>query len=310
MLGKLTKKMANEELKKQFKLRDKVVRAISKDKTIRIAIVKNTNTAKEAQERHNLDFVSATLLSRAMAGASLISSFMKGEERIIIQLQGNGPIADIYAEAMHLGEVRGYVEHRDDINVESMKSLKDAIGIGLLSVSKIKFDQKEPVKGIVPIVKGDISSDLVSYYTQSEQIPTAMILDVSLSDNGLIQQSGGIVVQAMPGADESTLKLLEEHLLKIDNLCQYFSDEMMPDDILAKVIPIEYEIVSTKQTDFFCRCTKDLFKQRLLTLGVDELKDMREKEQNELVCRFCNEQYIIEDIDFEELILTSQASIN
>ncbi len=302
--------MANEELKKQFKLRDKVVRAISKDKTIRIAIVKNTNTAKEAQERHNLDFVSATLLSRAMAGASLISSFMKGEERIIIQLQGNGPIADIYAEAMHLGEVRGYVEHRADLDVEQMKSLKDAIGIGLLSVSKIKFDQKEPVKGIVPIIKGDISSDLVSYYTQSEQIPTAMILDVSLSDNGLIQQSGGIVVQAMPGANESTLKLLEEHLLKIDNLCQYFNDEMMPDDILEKVIPIEYEIVSTKQTDFFCRCSKDLFKNRLLTLGVEELKDMREKEQNEIVCRFCNEHYIIEDIDFEELILTAQASIN
>ncbi len=302
--------MANEELKKQFKLRDKVVRAISKDKTIRIAIVKNTNTAKEAQERHNLDFVSATLLSRAMAGATLISSFMKGEERIVIQLQGNGPISDIYAEAMHLGEVRGYVEHRADIEVEQMKSLKDAIGIGLLSVSKIQFDKKDPVKGIVPITKGDVSSDIVYYFTQSEQIPTAMILDVSLSDNGLIQQSGGIVVQAMPGADESTLNLLEQHLLKIDNLCQYFSDEMMPDDILAKVIPIEYEIVSTKQTDFFCRCNKDLFKNRLLTLGVEELKDMREKGQNELICRFCNEHYIIEDLDFEELILTAQASIN
>jgi redox-regulated HSP33 family molecular chaperone len=37
---------------------------------------------------------------------------------------------------------------------------------------------------------------------------------------------------------------------------------------------------------------------------------MREKGQNELVCRFCNEHYIIEDIDFEELILTAQASIN
>ncbi len=302
--------MPNEELKKQFKLRDKVVRAISKDKTIRIAVVKNTNTAKEAQERHNLDFVSATLLSRAMAGATLVSSFMKGEERIIIQMQGNGPISDIYAEAMNVGEVRGYVEMSSEINVEAMKSIKDAIGIGLLSVSKVLFDQKDPVKGIVPIIKGDVSTDLANYFTQSEQIPTAMILDVSLSDNGLIRQSGGIVVQALPGADESTLEMLQDHLKGIDNLCDYFDDEMMPDDILDKLIPIECDVISARQTDFFCRCSKDLFKQRLLTLGVSDLKDMREKNQNELVCRFCNEQYIIEYIDFEELILTSQASIN
>ena len=302
--------MQIEELKKQFKLRDKVVRAISKDKTIRIAIVKNTNTAKEAQERHNLDFVSATLLSRAMAGATLISSFMKGEERIIIQMQGNGPISDIYAEAMSVGEVRGYVEMAAEINVEAMKSIKDAIGIGLLSVSRILNDQKEPSKGIVPIIKGDVSSDLASYFTQSEQIPTAMVLDVSLSDNGLIRQSGGIVIQALPGADENILKMLQDHLSNIDNLCNYFDDEMMPDAILDKLIPIECDVISSRATDFFCRCTKDIFKQRLLTLGVSELKDMREKEQNELICRFCNEHYIIEDIDFEELILTSQAYIN
>jgi len=302
--------MQIEELKKQFKLRDKVVRAISKDKTIRIAIVKNTNTAKEAQERHNLDFVSATLLSRAMTGATLISSFMKGEERIIIQMQGNGPISDIYAEAMSVGEVRGYVEMASEINVEAMKTIKDAIGIGLLSVSRILSDQKEPSKGIVPIIKGDVSTDLASYFTQSEQIPTAMVLDVSLSDNGLIRQSGGIVIQALPGADDNMLKMLQDHLSNIDNLCNYFDDEMMPDAILDKLIPIECDVISSRATDFFCRCTKDIFKQRLLTLGVSELKDMREKEQNELICRFCNEHYIIEDLDFEELILTSQASIN
>lgn len=302
--------MANEELKKQFKLRDRVVRAISKDKTIRIAAVKNSHSAQEAQRRHNLDFVSASLLARSLSGAVLTSSFLKGEERIIIQFQGNGPIAEIYAEAMNLGESRGFVDLRENIEVENLNSMRDAIGIGLLTLSKILFDKNEPIRGIVPIVKGDISSDLVHYFTQSEQIPTAMILDVSLSDNGIIEHSGGIIVQALPGVEEEVLKSLEDALLNNQNICDRLRQDKMPEEILSEILPIEFDILSNKQTDFFCRCSKDHFKSKLMTLGLDNLKDMREKGQNELVCRFCNEHYIIEDIDFEELILTAQASIN
>jgi molecular chaperone Hsp33 len=302
--------MANEEIKRQFKLRDRVFRAISKDKNIRIAAIKNTKTAQEAQRKHNLDFVSATLLARTLSGAVLTSSFLKGEERIIIQFQGDGPISEIYAEAMNIGEARGYVNLREEIDTENISSLRDAVGVGLLTLSKILYDTNEPVTGIVPIVKGDISTDLVNYFTQSEQIPTAMILDVSLTDNGLIEHSGGIIVQALPGADEEVLKKLEEALLNNQNLCDRFREDKMPDEILIDILPIEFDIISTSQTDFFCRCSKDHFKSKLLTLGVANLKDMREKNQNEIVCRFCNSHYIIDDIDFEELILTSQASIN
>lgn len=302
--------MANEELKKQFKLRDRVVRAISKDKTIRIAAVKNSHSALEAQRRHNLDFVSASLLARSLSGAVLTSSFLKGEERIIIQFQGHGPIAEIYAEAMNLGESRGFVDLRENIEVENLNSMRDAIGIGLLTLSKILFDKNEPIRGIVPIVKGDISSDLVHYFTQSEQIPTAMLLDVSLTDNGIIEHSGGIIVQALPGVEEEVLKSLEDALLNNQDICDRLRQDKMPEEILSEILPIEFDILSNKQTDFFCRCSKDHFKSKLMTLGLDNLKDMREKGQNELVCRFCNEHYIIEDIDFEELILTAQASIN
>ena len=302
--------MANEEIKRMFKLRDRVFRAISKDKTIRIAAIKNTKTAQDAQAKHNLDFVSASLLARALAGAVLTSSFLKGEERIILQFQGDGAISEIYAEAMNIGEARGYVHHSREIDTENISSMRDAVGVGLLTLTKILYDKNEPVVGIVPITKGDISSDLVYYFTQSEQIPTAIILDVSLTDNGLIEHSGGIIIQALPGADEEMLKKLEEILLNNQNLCDRFREDKMPDEILMDILPFDFDIISTSLTDFFCRCTKDLFKKRLLTLGVSNLKDVREKGQNEIVCRFCNSHYTIEDIDFEELILTSQASVN
>ena len=68
----------NEETKKlieHIRLRDRVVRAISKDGKFRISAIKNTKSAVEAQKRHNLSYLPAFLLARALAAASMMSSF-------------------------------------------------------------------------------------------------------------------------------------------------------------------------------------------------------------------------------------------
>lgn len=302
--------MDREELIDKYKLRDRVSKVLSEDGTIRASLIKNTETAKSAQNRHNLHFVSATLLARLMSGAGLISSFMKGEERVILELEGNGPISKLYAESSQVGEVRGFVDHREELNAEELSSLKDAIGIGLLQITKINYDSNEPTKGIVPIQAGDISSDLVYYFTQSEQIPTAFLLDVSIDDDGLIEQSGGLVIQALPGADEDVLLELSQKLESGISLTDMFKNGKMPRDIFSEILNFDYKLTGSAQTDFYCRCSIDNFKSKILTLGVNEIKDMKEKQQNELVCKYCNEHYYLEEEDFDELISSAQASVN
>ena len=83
--------MTNEELKKLYRLRDKAVRVISKDKKIRAVAIKNTNAVKLAQIKHHLAFVPAFLLARHLTAASMLASFLKGEERITIESMGDGP---------------------------------------------------------------------------------------------------------------------------------------------------------------------------------------------------------------------------
>lgn len=302
--------MSNEKLKDEFRYRDRITKALSEGGKIRAAVIKNTNTAIQAQKRHNLDFITAALLSRLMSGAGLMSAFLKGEERVILEMQGNGPISSLYAEALRVGEIRAYAQHQANLDPESIKNFRDAIGIGVLQVTKVMYDQKEPTKGIVPIEKGDIASDLVAYFMQSEQIPTALVLDVDLDDNGLITESGGLIVQALPGADDELLAKISGSLSEGVSITKMLKEKNTTEEILFNILGESFNVTGTVQSDFFCRCSKDTFKSKLLLLGVNEIKDMRKKNQNELVCKFCNEHYYLDKDDFEELETTAQATVN
>ncbi|MDA3843097.1 MAG: Hsp33 family molecular chaperone HslO [Candidatus Kapabacteria bacterium] len=298
----MTDKPDQKELIKQLRLRDRVVRVMSKDGKFRVVAIKNTKAAQTAQEKHNLPAVPAFMLARLMSGASLSAAFLKGEERVILETESNGPIHTIYAEALQLGEIRGFIEYSDDLFKNDYSTFEDVIGIGLLKFKRMLYDQNTAAMGVVEIRKGDIASDLAYYYVQSEQIPTAVILDTQLDDDGKIKQSGGLIVQGMPGATDEDLEEVYNHLTKLGSISAYYDKDLTPDKMLQEVLPFEFELVKSTQLDFFCRCSKDQFTSKLATLQVDELKDMRKKGQNELVCQYCSTKYTLDDADFDKII--------
>lgn len=303
-------KKQQEDLKKALQLRDRVVRVLSEDGHFRAVAVKNSLTAQTAQENHNLDQTSAFFLSQALSGATLMSAFLKGEERIILEFEGAGPIRKVYAEALQVGETRGYVDLAPDAAERPVTAIGEAIGAGMLKVAKVLFDEPEPVTGIVPLVKGDIGSDLAHYFAQSEQIPTAVVLDVDFNENGIVKQSGGLMVQAMPGHSKEQLKEIYEALLKIKTIAGLYESEKNPLEVLRHVLPFDFNLISSSQVDFFCRCSKDSFKSKLITLGTKELISMQKEGHDKLVCQYCNSEYKLDADDFEQIIEESRAKRN
>lgn len=303
--------MNQEEIKKQLQLRDRVVRVLSNDGNFRAVCVKNTDTVKTAKQKHNLDYLSSLILSRLMSSATMLSSFLKGEERIILEMNGNGPIKKVYAEALQLGENRGYIEFANNIEERPpVKNIKDAVGLGLLTVSKVFYNKQEPVQGIVPLQGGDVSSDLAYYFSQSEQIPTAVILDVEYDENGEILNSGGLIVQAMPGASKEDIDTLYKSMMEVKNLARKFGEGLNPKQVMQEILPFDFKLLNSTQVDFFCRCSKDTFIDKLITLNSKEIEEMKGAGQNELVCRYCNEHYYLDDSDFDKILEEIQAKKN
>ena len=311
-LSRNTDNSSPEAIKKLYIQRDRAVKAMTEDGFFRLAAVRNSTMALSAQERHNLSPLAAVLLGRAMAGASLLSSFLQSEERIILDFSGNGPAGKVFAESLHVGEVRGYVQNPECVLDFSTPnpSLGSGLGVGLLRVSRILYNQFEPITGVVELFSGDISTDLAYYLTQSEQIPTAVMLDVSIDKEGKVAQSGGLIVQAMPGVPESLIQDMYGNLKKIASLSDMLATGYSPQEMLN--IVSDTALIETADTpiDFFCRCSLDRFKSALSTLGMDEVKEMQSQDQRELVCRYCNSHYHLSDSDFEDILSSLQAKNN
>ena len=291
---------SNEEIKKEIRLRDRVIRVLAKDKQIRAIAIKNTVAAQTAQRNHELGFVPATLLAKLLSATSMVASTLKGEERVTLETNSDGHISKLFAEALKVGEVRGYAVQSKNINLEEVVD-SDFIGIGLLTVSKVLYNTSESANGIIEIVKGDIATDIAYYFTQSEQIPTSVILDVALDENGIITHSGGIMIQALPGASEEDLAIVVDNLQNLERLSELLKQDKTPEEIIAEVLPFEYTLLDSTQVDFFCRCSKDKFINSLVTFPHKMIVEMEENNENELVCQYCNAHYELEKEDFEKL---------
>lgn len=296
------------ELKKTYQHRDRVVRAMSGNGMFRVAVAKTTNATETARIKHDLDPLLSYLLAKTLTSSTLLSSFLKGEERVIIQAEGTGRVKLIFTEAMQVGEVRGFVV--TDESRPMPESISDALSKGFLKVSKILYEKQEPVTGIVELLHGDIASDLSYYFEQSEQIVTAVNLGVTINDEGAIVHSGGIIVQAMPGADLASIVEVQRSLEEMPPVEELLDSGYSPEEILRQAMPFEIEIVNNTPVDFFCRCSLERFMSKILTLGKQEILSMKAEDQRELVCQYCSSTYTLSDENFAQLITALEEGLN
>ncbi len=297
--------------KERFKYKDRLIKGISKDGHLKISVVKATDAVKAARKKHRLSLLNTVLLGRTMIGSLLLASELKGEERIRLRAEGNGPCKLMEAEANRVGEVRGYVQAPEaQLDYSGETSIGDGIGIGLLTVSKTLYNEAEPQRSTIDLVKGNITDDLAFYMVQSEQVPSAILLDVGLDDDGNITEAGGLLIQRLPDAPEGTIDQLAEKLKSFPSVNELLADADYIDDIMHQAMaPVEVKELDRQPVDFFCRCSRKRFVNALSMLGHEDLEEMSNEGQ-ELVCHFCNEHYHVSKQEIEDLLQETKAKMN
>lgn len=297
--------------KENFLKKDRILKAVTSDKFFRISVVKTTDVVREAQKKHNLSLISSIILGRALTGAMLLASDLKNEERVSLRIEGSGPIGHLIAEANSSGEIRGYVLNPAAVlNPLNGAVIGDGLGLGLLTVSKVLYNEARPVNGTVELISGNISEDLAYYLFQSEQIASAVSVDVSLDNKGMVNHAGGVLIQALPGAPSDKSELLQQNLKVMKTISSLLRDGNYVDDILRIVTrPYEVKELSRYPVHFFCRCSKERFKNALYLVELDELVDMSDK-GHDLVCHYCNSTYHISGTEIGEIIQDLKIKMN
>ncbi len=291
---------------------DYYLRAADRDGRLRVLVGRTSQLVDEARRRHGTSPVATAALGRTLTATALIGTTLKDDQTVTMRIDGGGPTGGIISVADALGRVRGYLQN-PNAEMELMGPGKLNVGMavgrkGFIHVTK-DLGLKEPYTGSAPLVSGEIAIDLASYFTRSEQTPSAVGLGVLVDPDESVRAAGGIIVQLLPekdgGDDEVYLKErladLEQNLASISSISHAIDDGATPEDILETVLKgLHPEILEHGSLSYFCPCSREKARGLLATLGRQEIDDIIAKgEGTELVCRFCGDRYNFDNAEVE-----------
>ncbi|MBP1714383.1 MAG: hslO [Deltaproteobacteria bacterium] len=288
-------------------MRDYLVRAISdKANVIGLASV-TTGLAEEARRIHGTSRTASAALGRALTGGLLMGALLKKGQRLALKFEGNGPLKKIIVEADYDGTVRGFVgAPAAEVPFKDEKlNVSGALGSqGLLTVIK-DLRLKEPYQGVVNLLSGEIGEDIAFYYSESEQIPSAVGLGVFVEPDGKVSAAGGFLIQTLPPTDAKMVDRLIENIRKIPTVTEFLRDGKTPEALLADLFSgTTYHLLGETPLFFRCRCNQERVEKILVALGKVELRKMIEEQgRAEVTCEFCRTGYHFSREELENLLL-------
>lgn len=287
-------------------MRDHLVRAVAADAMVRAVATVTTDTVDEARRRQDTFPTATAALGRVMTGAALIANMLKGGQKVTVQVRGDGPLKEVTGDADAEGNVRGYVS-RPHIHLPSKRGKLDVGGAvgkhGTFSVVK-DMGLKEPYRGIVPLVTGEIGDDLSYYLTTSEQQPSAVGLGVLVVPDNSVAAAGGYLIQPLVGAEDWVISKIEENIASIPQVSDMVNMGMSAADMLERALDgLDVQIKEEREVRFSCGCSHERAERTLIALGVREIREMiDDKEPIELRCNFCDEMYTFSIPQLKELL--------
>lgn len=273
---------------------DTLRRFIFEELGIRGELVRLDASWQAVLERHDYPALVQTQLGQALAAAVLLSATLKFEGALILQVQSQGPLHTLVAQATHRRTVRGLARWRED-PAPAGSSLPQIYGEGRL-VLTLQNEGAEPYQGIVGLEGANLAEAIQTYFTRSEQLPTRLWL----AADG--EHAAGLFLQELPGSqgikeDWERVSLLagtvtERELLHLPGeqlLYRLFNEE-------------EVRLFDPEPVAFRCTCSRERIKDVLRNLGREELEaGLKEEGGLEVGCEFCNRRYHFDAVDAHSL---------
>jgi len=299
--------------------RDLLVRATAAEGLIRCMSAVTTNTVAEAARRHGTTGTVTAALGRTLTGALLLGAGQKEFDRLTVRVECDGPVRGITAETNAQGQVRGYVREPladAPLNAQGKFDVSAVVGGGMFYVTYESGFRiglyREPYRGAIPIVSGEIGEDFAYYLAKSEQIPSAVMLGVLVrareSGETFVEAAGGLMIQVMPGADSGTVAAIESTVSRTPHTTALIRAGARPVDLLRTALgDVPFEVLEERGVGFNCTCSYERAASLVSSIDGAELESMlREDKGASLTCHFCNETYCIDEAALAEMVEKSR----
>jgi len=257
--------------------------------------------------RHDYPEPVADLLGEACTLAALVGASLKFEGKLIVQAQGDGPVAYVAADYDTSGGLRGYCRF-DPERVEAAShgfarpGAKSLLGSGIFIMTVDQGPRMDRYQGIAPIEGETLALCAEHYFAQSEQVPTRVRLAVGKArgEGGTVWRAGGAMIQYMAEdtARGSTEEAWEREQVLFETLGE---DELVDPNVRADRLLYRLfhedgvRMFQPKALHAFCRCSQDRIVGLLRSFSPDERVDMVEDDGLiRVTCEYCSRVYEVE----------------
>jgi molecular chaperone Hsp33 len=240
-------------------------------------------------ERHDYAPAVRDYLGQAMAAATMLSGTIKFKGSLILQLQGDGPLRTLVAQATDRRTIRGMaLAPAADVPAGRLAS---AFGDGRLMLTA-ESPKGERYQGIVALQGDSLAEVLETYFAQSEQLATRLWLVAGG------QAAAGLFLQRLPGEhvdDEDWRRVcLLADTLEADELLR-----QPPREILRRLYHEEdVRLYEPEPVAFRCSCSRERIETALRIMGRGEVESIIEEQGAvDADCEFCNAHYHFDAVD-------------
>ena len=235
-------------------------------------------------------------LGELLAAGALLSSNLKIDGTLILQVQGQGILKMLVVEATSDNTLRAVARWDENANVVDDADLVNLLGENGIFAITLQPKEGEQWQGIVPLEGKNIAQMLMNYMERSEQLQT----HIALAAND--ETVSGLLLQKLPEKE-----LDEDAWQHVKTLAQTVdSSELLQLDAEHLLYRLYHEtpprIFPAEHLEFACTCSRGKVSDMLLMLGAEEVgKVIAEEGSVTINCDFCNERYTFDETDINTL---------
>lgn len=287
-------------------------------------LVRLGTVADTIVRRHDYPEPVSEALGQALALTAMLGAALKFEGKLIVQTKTDGVLDFLVVNFETPGRLRGYAS----FDKERWASLKNGgeveqgklLGSGHLAMTIDQGGSTDRYQGIVSLDRQHLGEAALTYFRQSEQLPTFIRLAVARhyvageggAGDGWRWRAGGLMLQyiAPEGGrlrSEAATEEEEQRLIGEDDddwtrtrlLAATVEDHELLDPTLAPerlLIRLFHEegvrVYPPLPLEERCRCSRERVETFLTRFGREELSDLLEEDGGVTVtCEFCNTKY-------------------
>jgi molecular chaperone Hsp33 len=256
-------------------------------------------------EHHDYPAQVRDSLGEAVVAAALLSSTLKYDGLLSLQLRGEGPMHLMLVECTDGLAMRAVARFRDPPDTRDLRLLS---GNGTLTVTVESGDSANRYQGIVPLAGDSMGDCLRAYFEHSEQLPTRLWLRADgHSASGLLLQRLPVTARPSGVTESGAGGVSEEEIEDAWRRVQLVADTVTADelaqledrDLLRRLFAEDdVRMFQSAPVFFRCRCSHERVGNMLKALGRAEVDSVLEEfGQVEVRCEFCSRAYRYDPVD-------------